>query len=132
MGAKICSSFTLRPEEHQADRRNGSNLQTVTYLPPSKKTDLYPVLQCFYFAILSSRTKLDTVFDVFLNLQEMLLNMYYVLCRREICQKLYPRVLTLCQKKKRKPYKYAPLQGVYKPYLHGFKYEMFVCGILRG
>ena len=65
MGVKICSSFTLRPEEHQADRRNGSNLQTVTYLPPSKKTDLYPVLQCFYFAILSSRTKLDTVFDVF-------------------------------------------------------------------
>ena len=101
MGAKICSSFTLRPEEHQADRRNGSNLQTVTYLPPSKKTDLYPVLQCFYFAILSSRTKLDTVFDVFLNLQEMLLNMYYVLCTREICQKLYPRVLTLCQKKEK-------------------------------
>ena len=101
MGVKICSSFTLRPEEHQADRRNGSNLQTVTYLPPSKKTDLYPVLQCFYFAILSSRTKLDTVFDVFLNLQEMLLNMYYVLCRREICQKLYPRVLTLCQKKRK-------------------------------
>lgn len=78
MGVKICSSFTLRPEEHQADRRNGSNLQTVTYLPPSKKTDLYPVLQCFYFAILSSRTKLDTVFDVFFEFARDAVK--YVLC----------------------------------------------------
>ena len=150
-------SWTLLPKKQKWPRckirgkRGGKNLQQF-YSPPRrasgwqakwlqfansdislshlKNGDLYPVLQCFYFAILSSRTKLDTVFDVFLNLQEMLLNMYYVCPRRGICQKLI-----LCQKKG-KPYQYAIMHPsgvyVYKPYLHGFKLEMFVRGILRG
>ena len=111
MGVKICSSFTLRPEEHQADRRNGSNLQTVTYLPPSKKTDLYPVLQCFYFAVLSSRTKLDTVFDVFFEFARDAVK--YVLCMPQTwnLSKAVPSGVDTLSKKG-KPYQYAPLQGV--------------------